>query len=291
MADETQTDATNSEATQTGDAATTDTNTSNTGTQTADQQAADDAAKADAGKGDDKGGADDGKGGKDDADPLASGDDGLAGKADGEDGDDGDKGENAELFGAPEGDYELTDLPEGFAVDKDALEAFTPTAKKLNLSNEGVKSLATEAYPIVEKQVTQAFVQQVVDQRKAWETASRTAIGGGKDAEGNAVAANKLYGGDNYDAVMSTAAKAIDRFTSDETGKQLMFPGAKEDGSEGTFRDFLRATGLSNHPAMVQFAYLAGKSISEDSDFSRSGDVPAATLSREEKYYGQSAAT
>jgi len=192
--------------------------------------------------------------------------------------------ENAVLFGAPEGDYELNDLPEGFAVDKAALDAFAPLAKRLNLSNEGVKALATEAYPLVEQQTTAAITQQVVAQRKEWETATRTAITGGKAEDGSPIAADPAFGGASYDQVVATSAKALDRFAGD-----AVFPGAKADGSEGTFRDFLTATGLGNHPAMVRFAYMAGQAISEDSDFVRTGAVPPATLSRAEKYYGPGA--
>lgn len=286
MADETTTDVTNSEATQTDASAATDTNTSpTTETETPNQQA-DDADKGgdDAAKADDKS--------KADADPL-DGDDGIAADPKDKSGEDGDdasnKGDdNAVLFGAPEGEYELS-LPEGMTLDAEALEQFTPTAKKFGLSNDGLAQLASEAYPVVEKQVAKANVEAVVAQRKAWEDASRTAISGGKDADGNAIAADPVFAGENQEAVMTTAAKALDRF-----GGDAKYPGVKFDKEsgemvEGTFRDFLKSTGLSNHPGMVRFAYLAGKAISEDSDFHRSGDVPKAKLSREEKYYGENA--
>ena len=137
------------------------------------------------------------------------------------------KDDNAALFGAPEGEYELA-LPEGMSLDAQALEEFTPTAKKFGLSNEGLTALASEAYPVVEKQVAKANVEAVVAQRKAWEDASRTAIGGGKDAAGNAVAPDPVYGGENQETVMATAAKAIDRFAGDGPPE----PGAARSGGE-----------------------------------------------------------
>lgn len=274
MADETQTDATTSEATQTGTPEATDTNTSTT-------EATDAPPKADG-----------------EADPLDTAtDDGIAAepakdgetetKAEGEgDADDKKDGDEApSLIGAPEGDYELS-LPEGMALDADALEKFTPTAKALNLSNEGLSKLAAEAYPVVEGQVQKAQVEAVVAQRKDWEAQSRTLISGGKAADGSTIAPDPAFGGDKHETVMAVAAKAIDRFGGDKLYPNAKFDQAKGEMVDGTFRDFLKATGLANHPAMVRTMYLAGKAISEDSDFERTGATPHSTLTREEKYYG-----
>ena len=273
MAEENTTDVANSEATQTGATEATDTTTSNTGTETGNppKDDAGDPASDPA---------------KEGVDLLDGDEDGLA-RGDNPD-DEGEKQDGdadpASLTGAPEGEYDIT-LPEGMALDADALTAFTPIAKELNLSNEGVSKLASEAYPLVEGQVQKAMVNEVLAQRKAWTDASRAMISGGKDAEGKDVAPAAVFQGDNYDAVMATAARSIDRFTSDESGQPIMFENAKDGTEPGTFRDFLKSTGLSNHPAMVQFAYMAGKAIGEDT-FERSGNVPQAKLSRAEKYYG-----
>jgi hypothetical protein len=189
-----------------------------------------------------------------------------------------------DLLGAPEGDYEL-ELPDGMALDADALKEFAPVAKEANLSNAGLSKLASTAYPLVEKQVTNAMAGQVVAQRKEWDAASRTLVQGGKDAEGKPIAADPAFNGDNLDTVMSVAAKAIDRFAGDTLYPNVKFDQEKGEMVPGTFRDFLKTTGIGNHPAMVRAFYLAGKEISEDSDFHRSGDVPKAKMSREEKYY------
>lgn len=218
------------------------------------------------------------------ADPLDA-DAGIAAEP-AKEGEEEEQAEAPAFIGAPEGDYELT-LPDGMALDAEALAAFSPVAKEVGLSNEGLSRLASEAYPVVEAQVQKAQVAAVVAQRKEWETSARTAISGGKDAEGNAVAADPIYAGDTHDAVMATAAKAIDRF-----GGNAVYPNAKfENGQmvDGTFRDFLKTTGLSQHPAMVRAFYLAGKSISEDSSFERSSNVQQTKVSREEKYYGNNA--
>lgn len=187
------------------------------------------------------------------------------------------------LHGAPEDAYEI-ELPEGMTLDPVALEAITPLAKELNLSNAGLSKLASEAYPLVEKQVATAQIGQVVALRKAWETDSRALISGGKLADGTAVEADPVFAGENFDTVMATAAKAIDRLAGN-----TLFPNAKAaaDGSlePGTFRDYLKLSGHSLHPAMVRAFYLAGKQLSEDNDFERTGDTPPAKLTREQKYY------
>lgn len=269
MADEaTQTDATNSDpATQTDASGVTASSSSTT-----DQTAADAAATGDA----DKGG---------DADPLdgasalgdaqAPGDKSKeeGGEGDkvkeGDDADGADKGDEPALTGAPEGDYDLTGfLPEGTKLDADALAKMTPTAKALNLSNAGLAKIAVEGLPIVTKQVTDGIIGEVVAQRAAWDTDTRAAISGGKNAAGEDVQRDAVYGGKSYDDVLATSAKALDRFGGAD------------------FRDFLKSTGLGNHPAMVRFAYQAGSAISEDTDFERGGGIPNTPKSREEKYYG-----
>lgn len=194
---------------------------------------------------------------------------GKAGEAkEGEEGA-GEKAEEPALTGAPEGDYDLGDLlPEGTKLDAEALEKIAPTAKALNLSNAGLAKIALEGLPIVTKQVTDGVIGEVVRQRAEWEADTRRAIVGGKDAEGADVRPDPVFGGKGYDDVLSTSAKALDRFGGAD------------------FRDFLKSTGLGNHPAMVRFAYQAGALISEDSSFERASGIPNTPKSREEKYYG-----
>ena len=173
------------------------------------------------------------------------------------------------LTGAPEGDYDLTGLlPEGTNVDADALARIAPTAKELNLSNAGLAKIAAEGLPIVTKQVTDGVIGEVVAQRAAWDADTRASINGGRNAAGEEVQRDAAYGGKQYDDVLVTAAKSIDRFGGAD------------------FRDFLKSTGLGNHPAMMRYAYQTGALIAEDTDFERGGGVPNTPKSREEKYYG-----
>jgi hypothetical protein len=215
--------------------------------------------------------------------------DGTGDKTDGDDGDDGEQSdedkakataeaERAEFYGAPadDVDYDIK-LPDDAPVDAEALKAIAPALRKLNLSNAGATELLTNyaehALPIVAKQVTSQIETQVLDQRKAWETEARQAIAG-KNEKGQPIvrkndAGDELsFDGKNVEAVRRDAARALDRI------------------APAGFRDFLKETGLSQHPAMVAFAYQAGKLLAEDSDVSGSGGGAPKEKSRVEKYYG-----
>lgn len=184
----------------------------------------------------------------------------------------------AELYGAPaEGEDYAVELPEGAPIDKEALDAIAPTLRELNLSNAGANKLlstyAETVLPRVATQVTSQIEAQVLDQRKAWETEARQAIIG-KDEKGEPVvlkndAGDELgFDGKNVEAVRRDAARALDRI------------------APAGFRDFLKETGLSQHPAMVAFAYQAGKLLAEDSDVSGGVGGAPKEKSRVEKYYG-----
>lgn len=181
------------------------------------------------------------------------------------------------LFGAPEGDaeYALT-LPEGVTLDKAALDAVVPLFKELNLSNEGASKLASayaeNVLPGVVAQVMDGVNADVAAQQTEWANAAKQAVLGGKDADGNAVDADAAFGGKTLKEVQQVAAKALDRFGGTE------------------LREFMEATGMGNHPAMLKFAYQAGAAISEDQSFERGGGTPNTPKTREEKYYGSKTA-
>lgn len=194
---------------------------------------------------------------------------------------DGREPDAPELTGAPDGDYEITGLPEGMAIDTDLLEAASPVLKELNLSNAGASKVAgmfaEKVLPHVEKRVMDGVIGQVVAQRATWDAETNAQIAGGKDAAGNAIAADPIYAGKSLDQVRGIAAKALDRFGGDAK--------FTVNGEETTFRQWLKDTGNGNNPALVRFAFLAGSAISEDMGFERSGQAPATPKSREDKYY------
>lgn len=200
--------------------------------------------------------------------------------------DDGNAEPANELIGAPEGDYDLTEyLAEGQAIDTAALEAITPLAKEIGLSNAGLAKLAAEAQPIVLAQVEADMVRQNTAQRAAWDADTRAAVAGGVNSAGETITADPAFQGKTLAEVQQRAAIALDKLAGDK-----LFPNAKVDDAgnlvPGTFRDFLTLTGLGNHPAMVTMMYRAGAALSEDTEFHAGGDIGNKPKTREEKYYG-----
>lgn len=169
--------------------------------------------------------------------------------------------------GAPEGDYEF-EMPEGVEVDKTMLDAFVLVAKELDLSVPGAQKLVSMYIEKVQPAIAEAMVKGIeadVENQKAQFAADTKAMIA-EDAKAEK-AEDRVFAGDNVEAVMRTSARALDRFG----------------GSE--LRQLLDASGLGNHPDVVKFTYKIGKLIGEDNDFARGGHVPQAK-SREEKYYG-----
>lgn len=167
----------------------------------------------------------------------------------------------AALFGVPEGDYEVVGLPEGTVVDAEALAAVAPVARELGLSNEGLSKIAGVYAEKVLPQVTEAVTNQILQQSAA------TTAGWATEAA-EAVRTDPAFGGKPMADVQAVAAKALDRFG----------------GSD--FREYLKDTGLGNHPAMLKAMFLAGSAIAEDTTFERGGPV-TTPKTREEKFYGK----
>lgn len=150
-----------------------------------------------------------------------------------------DDGANAEA--AP---YEGITAPEGYeAIDTEALAAATPLMRQFGVPDDQAQAFIDGAAPIitsmVEKGIAAANAAQVaaqVTEQRAWVEEVR---------------ADPEIGGANYDRTVALSAKALDQF----------FPG--ERGTE--FRDFLRATGLTNHPEMIRGFASIGAAISDGS--------------------------
>jgi hypothetical protein len=176
------------------------------------------------------------------------------------------------LLGAPEGDYEVTGLPENVTVDAKALAALTPVAKEIGLSNEGMSKLAgvyqSEILPHVTQQIVSQMENDIAETGREWAAASRMMVEGGKDSEGKPVAADEAFQGKSFEEVTRAAAKAIDKFGSPE------------------LRQFLEETKMGNNPHMVRFAALAGMAISEDTTFDRGTGRGSAPKSDAEIFYG-----
>ncbi|HFD3888017.1 peptidase [Serratia nevei] len=126
---------------------------------------------------------------------------------------------------APE-KYEFTP-PEGQELDANVLAVFEPIAKELGLSQEQAQKLV-DIYPQIQQQQAEAWSKQVSD----W---------------GEQVKADKEIGGDKFNASVGAAQRALDQFGNQE------------------LREYLNASGLGNHPALVRFCAKVGKAMAEDS--------------------------
>lgn len=175
---------------------------------------------------------------------------------DGKSGEDGKGDDAAPLVGeAPEA-YELTP-PEGFTIDKEAMEIFDPVFRKLGLTKEGAQEVANAAPAFVEhvtNRVQDAQLQQIMDTRKQWADASLS------DPE---------IGGKNLERSLQLSAAVFDRY------------GLKADGP---FRTLLSETGLANHPDMIRVFAKIGNDISEDG-FTVGEGAPKPAQSRVERMY------
>ncbi|WP_347299399.1 hypothetical protein [Clostridium perfringens] len=134
------------------------------------------------------------------------------------------KAEKEKKPAAPE-KYEFTP-PEGQELDANALAVFEPIAKELGLSQEQAQKLV-DIYPQIQQQQAEAWSKQVAD----WS---------------EQVKADKEIGGDKFNASVGAAQRALDQFGNTE------------------LREYLNASGLGNHPALVRFCAKVGKAMAED---------------------------
>ncbi|KFB89620.1 peptidase [Serratia grimesii] len=126
---------------------------------------------------------------------------------------------------APE-KYEFA-APEGQELDANALSVFEPIAKELGLTQAQAQKLV-DIYPQIQQQQAEAWSKQIAE----W---------------GEQVKADKEIGGDKFNASVGAAQRALDQFGNPE------------------LREYLNASGLGNHPALVRFCAKVGKSMAEDS--------------------------
>lgn len=125
--------------------------------------------------------------------------------------------------GAPE-KYEFKDADK---MDPKVLEAFSESAKEVNLTQDAAQKLLDKVAPALQAQRD----EQVKAVHQQWIEASTN---------------DKEFGGDKFKENLGTAKRAFDQFTTPE------------------FRTFLDETGLSNHPEIIRAFWKVGKAISED---------------------------
>ena len=138
------------------------------------------------------------------------------------------QGEQAttELDGAPES-YEDFAVPDGKQFDPEVISAYKEVAKELNLSQDKAQQFLDKMAPVIDARNQ----QRVEALKESWSEASK---------------ADKQFGGDNLDANLATAKKALDSFGTPE------------------LKSMLQETGLGNHPEVIRLLYQAGKAMSDD---------------------------
>lgn len=136
--------------------------------------------------------------------------------------------EDAKPEGAPE-QYEFK-APEGAELDTEAVAAFEPIAKELNLTNE-------QAQKLVDLYGTR-LTQQVEAQQQAWQKQLDTWV--------SEVKSDKEIGGKAFDQNVDHAKAALTKFGTPE------------------LKQALDATGFGNHPELVRVFARIGKTMAED---------------------------
>lgn len=132
----------------------------------------------------------------------------------------------AKIEGAPE-QYEDFKIPEGFSMDKEALDLFVEQAKTSNLSQESAQKLVDFHTAQLQKQAEDGKELERTT-REQWkeEVANDPVL---KKSENKAL-----------------AVKAVDRFGSPE------------------LKELLEVSGLGDHPQLIKFCYEIGKAFKED---------------------------
>lgn len=136
--------------------------------------------------------------------------------------------------GAPE-KYEFK-APDGMDLDPEAVAAFEPLARELNLTQEAAQKLV-DIYAGRMSAFNSAQQAQALQQRQGWEESVRS---------------DKELGGHNLDATLAAGKQALNQFGTPE------------------LVNLLNHTGLGSNPEFVRFCAKVGKAMAEDS-FHRGG--------------------
>lgn len=126
------------------------------------------------------------------------------------------------------------ETPEGFELDEEVMGEFTGLAKELGLTQEKASALVGLQTKLMQK-IDAARAEQLdaalVEQSQRWADEVRN---------------DPTFGGQNFDATVATAAKAMQAFGSPE------------------LRAMLNDSGLGNHPEVVKLFHRIGTGLTED---------------------------
>lgn len=135
------------------------------------------------------------------------------------------EGEADKPAGAPE-KYEFKQ-PEGRTFDDKVIEQFSEVAKELNLPQEAAQKMLDKVAPVIAARQ----MEQLEAAKVQWADSSK---------------ADKEFGGENLQANLAVAKKALDAYGTPE------------------LRTLLDESGLGNHPELIRLMVHAGKGLSEE---------------------------
>lgn len=139
------------------------------------------------------------------------------------------------ILGAPE-TYEFKASSEDGDFNPAVMDAFSGVMKELDLNQAAAQKILDTVAPVMAQQ-QQALFQDI---QKGWVDSVQT---------------DKEYGGEQLEANLAIAKRAIDAYASKE------------------LKEYLRSTGIGNHPEWVRFAWKVGQTVKED-DILQGGTPP-----------------
>ncbi len=151
--------------------------------------------------------------------------------------------------------YEWQDfqLPEGVSLDTEATNSFKSLLEDSKLSLQEKAQGLLKLQGDLANRWAQEQQQAALDQSQKWV---------------EQVKSDKEIGGEHFQESMTTAIKAVERFTTPE------------------LRDLLNASGLGNHPELVRAFVRIGKAISEDASMVIPGTQVGGEKSLAERLWG-----
>lgn len=155
--------------------------------------------------------------------------------------------------GAPES-YESFTMPEGVQMNDELLGEFSQLAKDANLPQDKAQSM----------------VELGAKMAKGFESKAQESLENLKTEFADSLAKDPDLGGENMDANLAVAQRAINAY------------GSKD------LNDMLVESGLNKHPELVRFFHAVGKTIAEDTNVDGSVQTTSSGKSLAERMYGES---
>lgn len=146
--------------------------------------------------------------------------------------------------GAPEAYTDFT-APEGFEIDKAAIDKAIPIFKELGLNQEGAQKLV-DMYAAVSQEAAEAPVKLYTNMQKEWRDEAATRFGKAIEPGG---------------AIVTEFAQAIDGFLPPSLAKN--------------FRSALDFTGVGNHPDFIEGFRVFAKALASGTHVSGKGPAPS----------------